>query len=240
MYAVCIHRIGCGRRTCGRVGHWHTDPVWFAKPQPACQGDADLLRRNIRTAAFTALVVLAASACGTPEPGPGPAQATSAQTPSDSLSSPVSTPSAASSSSSAEVSIVPEAARANTADGAVNFAIYFLDQSNKAFVTLDIDIVQKLSLPECKTCTAMINQIADYKSSKQRFVGEFAHPTFTSINKFEGQSAQVLVENATAGARIEDSAGHLIKQLQPDRGRVIVSLNHDQSGWRVFGIQGAT
>jgi len=86
----------------------------------------------------------------------------------------------------------------------------------------------------------MTQQINEYKTSGQHFIGDFARPTLVTINQFEGQVAQVLVENDTNGGRVEDSTGHVVKQLPPDRGKVVISTIFQSAQWRVVGIQGVT
>lgn len=120
------------------------------------------------------------------------------------------------------------------------FVGFFLGRANEAFATLDSQTIAQLSLPQCKTCVSMIQQIANYKAASQRFVGEFAHPTFVTINKFEGMSAQVLVENDSPGGKVIDEAGRTVEQLPPDRGKVIISVTYEPSGWRVLGVQGTS
>lgn len=144
------------------------------------------------------------------------------------------------SQTSASSTSSPSVPSAQSADGAVAFVSFFLGRANEAFNTLDSQTIAQLSLPQCKTCASMIQQIATYKAANQRFAGEFARPTFVTINKFEGTSAQVLVENDSPGGKVVDEAGRTVEQLPPDRGKVIISITYGPSGWQVLGVQGTS
>ena len=202
-----------------------------------------MLRPNIRTASVAALVALAASACTTPEREPEPAQSTSAQTPSDTTSTSISTSptasSSASSSTSRDASGVPQAARANTADGAVAFVQFFLDQANAGYRSSDSGMYRDLVLPTCKTCTSMTSTLDHYKEKQYRYVGDFVTPTSIDLNSFNDSDVSVRIATDTGVSRVFASNGSLVEEIPAAKGSVAVQLERDGDRWRVSGIKGA-
>lgn len=83
----------------------------------------------------------------------------------------------------------------------------------------------------------MVTQITSYKQQQQRFIGEFAHPIFVTLNTYSAPKAQVLVETKTSGAKVLDSQGRVVTTLPPDNGSVIVGLSFQDASWMVEGIQ---
>ena len=185
----------------------------------------NLLRRSIRAAALAAFVLLAAAACSTPQGEPGPAQSAVAETPS--------------SSTSPDVSGVPEAARANTGDGAIAFVRFFLDQANAAYRSSDSGLYQDLVLPTCKTCSSMTSTLDSYRSKQYRYVGDFVSPISIDLNSFDDSGVSVRVATDTGVSKVFASNGSLVEEVPAAKGTVAVQLERDGDQWRVSGIKGA-
>ncbi len=60
---------------------------------------------------------------------------------------------------------IPAAARVNTPAGAAAFVKYFHDQLNVSWRTPRAGLLPPLSLPDCKTCTALDDNAADIPGS---------------------------------------------------------------------------
>jgi Family of unknown function (DUF6318) len=199
----------------------------------------NLLRRSNRAAALAAFVLLAAAACSTPQGEPGPAQSAVAETPSSSTSTSVTKPSTNLSSTSPDVSGVPEAARANTGDGAIAFVRFFLDQANAAYRSSDSGLYQDLVLPTCKTCASMTSTLDGYRSKQYRYVGDFVSPISIDLNSFDDSGVSVRVATDTGVSKVFASNGSLVEEVPAAKGTVAVQLERDGDQWRVSGIKGA-
>src|SRR5436190_19328581 len=158
----------------------------------------------MHTAASAALVVLAAAACSTSQGQPKPAQAASPQAPSTATSTSLSSPSTA---MTAEAPAIPEAARANTAQGAEAFTKYFGEVVNQAFIHQSEASLQALVLPDCKSCSAIMESIVRYREKGQRFTGQYLGVTDAVFSSSLDGVTKVLAETDQSGGKVVDSKG---------------------------------
>lgn len=114
------------------------------------------------TLAITASAFVAPGGCNS-TPDPGSAPDTGLKRPSTSSSTPTpTTPSATSTTPDAPFDPVPEAARAHTNEGAMAFALYFIEQSNKAFMHPRKGAFARLCTPKSKLCASLESDIDYY------------------------------------------------------------------------------
>lgn len=132
---------------------------------------------------------------------------------------------------------MPEGARANTPDGAKAFTLYFGESINRAFADLNGDLINRLSLTTCKTCSGAVTAIGDYKSRGEKYVGEYANFTSATYSGVSDGVTRVIVVSTTNGAKVVDNSGATVKTIKPSTGNLSVQLRYD-NGWRVAEIQG--
>jgi hypothetical protein len=133
---------------------------------------------------------------------------------------------------------VPEAARANTADGATAFVRYFLSQGNKAYGTLDAAELDGLYSPSCKACASVIQTISDWKNRGYHYQGNFATPTVVTISAFPTAGpAKVLVKSENPPGRLINSQGSVVENIPPETSSSSVFVEYQQGAWRLQEIK---
>ena len=167
---------------------------------------------------------LVLASCTTADPGPR-ADSTMASTGSTSIitttavspSSAVSAPSTPTNTTGQGNPNAPVDAQANTPNGAVAFVNYFIMQANTAYTTLRPDLLVGLSTSECKTCSAMTETLAKYRTNSQTHPGEFITPTQIMMSNFTPLSVEVFVTTDTKESKVLGPAGAIVKTLPPDK-----------------------
>jgi hypothetical protein len=135
---------------------------------------------------------------------------------------------------------IPEAARENTADGAVSFTGFFAQRANQAYSELNPDLITSLSQDSCGTCRAMVEAINGWRSKNQRYQGQFINPVASTISAFPNDgTAKVLVTSRTSGGRIVDANGSVSSTFASESGNVSISLARVNDGWSVTSIKGS-
>jgi hypothetical protein len=151
-----------------------------------------------------------------------------------------STPNSTSTTSTSTAPAIPEAARANTPDGAVAFTLFFAAQANQAYSDLNSKLIADLSQDSCGTCKAMIEAINGWIAKKQRYEGEFINPVASNISAFpKDGTAKVLITSQTRGGRIVDANGSVSSTFSSESGNVSVSLSRLADRWSVTSIKGS-
>jgi hypothetical protein len=153
--------------------------------------------------------------------------------PSGSVSgSPSVSPSPSSSAPSAPVSI-PAAARANTQEGAVEFAKFFLTAGSRAETNWDNSVVRSLSDARCTTCEQQMASIDERRAKGER----------TKDTRFQPVSTQVGPGPVVGSYSVDVLAKFKATDVLDSSGRVLRSLPEETQGFRVYvqrGTQGWT
>jgi len=189
-----------------------------------------------------AAIIAVAGCTGDPKPtgtssSAPPGTSTSATSESTTSSGTSTTPNTSASTSAAADPNFPAAARAKTGDGAVVFTTYFATQANTSYRTLKPELLEPLVLPECKTCAAMIKQVNDYITKKQKYEAEFITPTTVAISSTSDDQAQVFLSTDSKGGSVVDSNGNVVEKLPAQRGSVTFYLGYRAGSWRVAEIK---
>lgn len=198
-------------------------------------------RKMKRFAGLTLVTVSLLAACTTPPASDplsttSPTDATSSMTPTT-IKPPSVTASSATATPSSQ-SRIPEAARANTADGAVAFATFFIAQANAAYKELDLSAVSGLYSAQCKACNAMAGYVESWKTKGYRYTGNFATPTFITASAFPGDnSGKVLLQSKNPPAKVIDSTGSTIETIAAEVSTSSIFLTFADGGWTVEEIK---
>lgn len=178
------------------------------------------------------------SACTTSAAPPVESSSTTAA--SSSSTTPTTSGSSTASGSATTASGIPDAAKANTQDGATAFVIYFAQVANEAYTKLEPKPIEDLSETTCKTCQGMVDAINDWKAKKQKYEGQFINPTSSSIASFPNDgTAKVLVTTQTKGGRIVDQNGSTVSTFPAESGNLSISVLRVNDQWSVSTIQAA-
>jgi hypothetical protein len=132
---------------------------------------------------------------------------------------------------------VPDAARANTPQGAEAFTRYFGDVVNRAFVDQNEVSLQSLVSPECKSCSGIFTSIVSYRQKGQRFVGQYLNVTGAVYSSELNGVSKVLATTDQAGGKVVSGTGSIVETAPPSKGNLAVQLEFD-GGWRVLEMQG--
>jgi hypothetical protein len=119
----------------------------------------------------------------------------------------------------------------------VAFTEYFGDVLDTAFATLNPDMLRGLVLPECRSCSGAISSIEDYRERQERYDGKYAAFTSSVFASSDAGVTKVLAHSETAGAKVVDSRGSIVRTIPPQSGNLSVQLKFDQQ-WRVAEVQG--
>jgi hypothetical protein len=181
----------------------------------------------LRTALAIAILAVTLAACGTDpvEPPPTPTSTTpSAPTTTDSTTgTPTPTP-----------PVMPEAAKAHTADGAKAFVVYYWQVVDYAQQTLDVTTLRALALPTCVGCRGGVKAIATIAKENGRLVGGSDSVAVSSISSFNAGEPAVLDVKVTTTSQdvltpgkptVHHPAGtsHMVMTLVPRDNSWIVS-----------------
>jgi len=178
-------------------------------------------------------------ACTSPPATDPPSSTTTTDaqvSPTNSTSLPSTTPGSQSTTSSGEAG-VPEAAKANTPQGAEAFTKYFGGIVNAAFVDQREVELQPLVLPECKSCSGISASIVSYRQKNQRFVGQYLNVTSAVFSSELSGITKVLASTDQLGGKVMDANGQVVETASPSKGNVSFQLKFD-GGWRVLEMQG--
>lgn len=209
-------------------------------PRQLARGDVRVRRLTKSYAAAVALMAATSlGACTTsPATDPPPSQSTPgsvASTTTPGTATPMTSATGSSPTTGSGQSQVPEAARANTPQGAEAFTRYFIDQLNEGMSTANPDLLPKLSLATCKSCNSYTSIIQGMRDKSQHFEGQWISPLNFSITDFTVPSASVQTTVSQTG-RIVSSNGAVVTTAPSQQGDLVFKLSAND-GWRVAEVQ---
>lgn len=191
------------------------------------------------------MAVLPLSGCTTDSPTPrGSTSAAGTSTPTSSsgtTSSASPTTSEAATGTATSDANIPEAARAQTGEGAVAFANYFLNQANAAYTGNAPELISKLSTDSCKTCSSMKDSLTVWAQKNYTYQGAFITPTYVTVAAFPNDgTAKVLFVSDTKPSKLVDAKGSLIEAFPAEKATSSVDLTYTGSSWTVTEIRAAS
>lgn len=134
---------------------------------------------------------------------------------------------------------IPAAARANTQEGAVEFAKFFLIAGSKAETDWRSDVVRALSDPTCTTCAGQMAAIAESEAKGERVSTNRFVPQSTQAGPGTTSSAyQVDVLAKLRAASVIDRKGKAIRKLPEDDQALRVHVYWNGQTWRVSQVEG--
>lgn len=162
--------------------------------------------------------------------------------PSDSPTTAVPTPSVTSVSPTPSPSVsVPEAARAHTQEGGIEFAKYYVTELGKAQSAPDATVIDALTLSDCAGCGLISKTVHEYvaggyriRDSRLTVDGAQASSVVTDI----GFDIDVLgTERASV---LLDSTGSVVRETPEARLWLRVGVQWTDQGWRVARLDSVT
>ena len=185
----------------------------------------------------TPVAILAASlllaACG----GGAKPDASSTRT-SPSTSTPAPTVSVSSTTAPTIDPNIPAAARAHTPAGAEAFVKYFHDQLNVAWRQPRAGLLAPLSLPGCKTCTALEENAADLVAKHEHVSGDPVRIDAVNLSDPASNGDQrLIITGAQLRTSVVDSKGQKVRDIPEAKIRSVAMTRWTASGWRVSEIK---
>ena len=186
----------------------------------------------------TPVAILAASillsACGG---GAKPDPSASSSSPTTSTSTPTVSVSPTTASPTADPNI-PAAARAHTPAGAAAFVKYFHDQLNVAWRQPRAGLLAPLSLPGCKTCTALEDNAADLVAKHEHVSGDPVRIDAVNLSDPASNGDQrLIITGAQLRTSVVDSKGQKVRDIPEAKIRSVAMTRWTASGWRVSEIK---
>lgn len=132
---------------------------------------------------------------------------------------------------------IPEAARQHTNEGAIAFALFFVDQSHKGLAEPHAGILARLCKPTSKMCASMESEIASYEKNSwhaDRPIGVVHGQRLVSSP--DPEVTAVLVQYEIASFNIVDSSGSVQKSSQGKYFPLEFRLTWQNDGWLVDSI----
>ena len=196
-----------------------------------------LLGRYAVSATLAGVVALAAGCTTDPQPAP-PTTTSGVVSP----TSPTSLPSPSTSASPTSVAYptdLPAEALANTPEGAVAFARYFLKAMNRGYFMPAPGALSPLSTPACKSCAAYEAEFADLVSKHQHLDREPFVFTEVVVVPDTGPGAALSVDAVTQqqAVKIVDSHGSVQRSWTAKIGVFVLDLVRENDSWKVNEIQ---
>lgn len=188
--------------------------------------------KKTSVALLAALLLLAGCGGGAkPDPTPSTSSATTS----------TSTPAVSVSPTTASPTIdpnIPAAARAHTPAGAAALVRYFHDQLNVAWRQPRVGLLPPLSLPECKTCTALEDNAADLVAKHQHVSGDPVRIDATDVSDTASNGDQrVIITGVQLRTSVVDSNGKKVRDIAAAKIRSVATTRWTASGWRVSEIK---
>jgi hypothetical protein len=135
---------------------------------------------------------------------------------------------------------VPQAARANTSQGAEAFTRYFLSEVNRGYNSMNAEPITALSAPNCQACGIMKASIEEWRPKSYHYVGDFITPTVITVSAFPSDStAKVLVVSNTAESKLLSESNTVVKTFPPENTSSLVSLTYSNGQWSAAEIKAA-
>jgi Family of unknown function (DUF6318) len=186
----------------------------------------------------TPVAILAASillsSCGG---GAKPDPSSSTSSPTTSTSAPTASASPTTASPTIDPNI-PAAARAHTPAGAAAFVKYFHEQLNVSWRTPKAGLLPPLSLPGCKTCTALDDNAADLVAKHQRVSGDPVRIDAVDVSDTASNGDQrVIITGVQLRTSVVDSNAQKVRDIPAAKIRSVAMTRWTASGWRVSEIK---
>ncbi|MDC5699097.1 hypothetical protein OO014_17750 [Intrasporangium calvum] len=136
------------------------------------------------------------------------------------------------------VARIPQAARADTQEGAEAFAKFFIEQVTDSFVEGDPDLLSGLFVDDCKTCINFRKTASYFESKGQHYAKRSFVTEHTSIRRFLHDDPVKFVE--VAGHEIEvdivDRTGARLESTKPnDNISFVLAIEFDEH-WTVSAV----
>ena len=132
---------------------------------------------------------------------------------------------------------VPEAARANTQEGAVAFARWYVEAGSQAFVDWDANVIEGFAEPGCTVCAGLAKSAREWQAQGHR----------TPTRRYQFESSQVgptqggyIVDLAgkEQATKVLDGGGNVVIEYPEKPTFLRVTLRWGASSWRVVQVQG--
>ena len=189
------------------------------------------------SAALLAATILLAACGGDAKPGT-PSSSSTTSSPTTTAPAPTTSASPTTTSRPTTDPNIPAAARAHTPAGAAAFVKYFHDQLNVAWGQPRAGLLAALSLPGCKTCTALEGSAAKNVRTHQRMSGDSVRIDSADPGSKEANGDQTVVfTGAQLKTSVVDSNGHKVRDIPAAEIRSVATSRWTASGWRISEIQ---
>jgi len=133
---------------------------------------------------------------------------------------------------------IPVAARAHTPAGAEAFVRYFHHQLNVAWGQPRAGLLAPLSLPSCKTCSALEGNAAENVSAHQHVIGDTVRIDSAQPGDVEANGDQTVVfTGAQLKTSVVDSNGNKVRDIPTAKIRSVATTRWTASGWRMSEIK---
>ncbi|HET7477372.1 MAG TPA: DUF6318 family protein [Dermatophilaceae bacterium] len=171
-------------------------------------GSLFLRSRALTVVTLTALTALVGCSGGDPEGAPTP---TGTSRPPVTSSSVPTTPPTPTATTTAVDPNYPAAARKNTSKGAEAFVRYYFENINVSWRTANPVVLERLSLPECKTCINYIDTAKGYAKNGQHQRGDIFETTGIFAESRLPSETGVAVLGRQLPSPVIDSAGAVVR-----------------------------
>ncbi|PRY52476.1 hypothetical protein BCF74_1335 [Knoellia remsis] len=129
---------------------------------------------------------------------------------------------------------VPDAAKAHTEAGAIEFAKFVVNQADLAYVNVDDSVIKTLSGPSCEGCDVTIKGVADQKAAGERQVAPSLTILATNVLPSQNPDAyDVQVQVRSEKVDIVDTKGKTVNSTQAGKGVYRVATRWDGKQWTV-------
>lgn len=189
-----------------------------------------VVARWVAAAALVALV----GGCGGGEPSPTPSTTSSPSvsgSPSTSASSGSPTPSA-----KASVDL-PEAARAHTSDGAIEFAKFYAKILSDAYVHADDGPIRELSDPSCEACSGYADAVASAADQGMRMLSSRVKVASAQLSStYTEADVTVDVIGVEQAGKVVNANGQVVQEIPETPLYLRVQAKWTDGGWRAAQI----
>lgn len=138
-------------------------------------------------------------------------------------------------SASASASVqVPEAARANTPEGATEFAKFFIEAGSQAHVDWDTSVVEGFSATSCTTCAALVQGVRQMKAKGQH--NQDRRYRYASSQVGAGTSPGLFVVDLLGedqATRVIGADGSVVEELPATQTALRLNVRHTGSAFQV-------
>ncbi|MHA3836602.1 DUF6318 family protein [Terrabacter sp. AAH1] len=198
------------------------------------------VHRHRRLLPYAAALVAAATlgSCSGGDPGPAtttpPVTSTAATTTTAQPPTMTPTPTA---TVDPVIAKIPAAARPETEQGAQAFSRHFFDSLNRSAVTADPSLLEDLFSPNCKTCVAMRDSVADLRTQGRHHAGPTIRILSVSTSSFVDEKRVILIGVDQRAVDVLNSSGKKVDRTLAARGTFAASLDFTDGHWVVSRLQ---